>query len=68
MVLGALARRPFGAFDLGVSTGALIGYALPSFWAQLAMLTIAFRTGWFPIRGLRGNRAKVARNSATNTR
>ena len=59
IVLGALAaRRPFGPFDLGVSTGALIGYALPSFWlAQLAMLTIAFRTGWFPIQGMTDARA-----------
>jgi peptide/nickel transport system permease protein len=59
VVLGALAaRRPFGPFDLSVSTGALIGYALPSFWlAQLAMLTIAFRTGWFPIQGMTDARA-----------
>ena len=59
VLLGALAaRRPFGPFDLGVSTGALIGYALPSFWlAQLAMLTIAFRTGWFPIQGMTDARA-----------
>ena len=59
VALGALAaRRPFGPFDLGVSTGALIGYALPSFWlAQLAMLTIAFRTGWFPIQGMTDARA-----------
>jgi peptide/nickel transport system permease protein len=59
IVLGALAaRRPFGPFDLGVSTGALVGYALPSFWlAQLAMLTIAFRTGWFPIQGMTDARA-----------
>jgi len=59
VTLGALAaRRPFGPFDLGVSTGALVGYALPSFWlAQLAMLTIAFRTGWFPIQGMTDARA-----------
>jgi len=59
VVVGALAaRRPFGPFDLSVSTGALIGYALPSFWlAQLAMLTIAFRTGWFPIQGMTDARA-----------
>lgn len=59
IVVGALAaRRPFGPFDLSVSTGALIGYALPSFWlAQLAMLTIAFRTGWFPIQGMTDARA-----------
>ncbi len=59
VMLGALAaRRPFGPFDLGVSTTALVGYALPSFWlAQLAVLTIAFRTGWFPIQGMTDARA-----------
>jgi peptide/nickel transport system permease protein len=60
IALGALAaRRPFGPFDLTISTGALIGYALPVFWlAQLAMLTIAFRTGWFPIQGMTTARAE----------
>jgi len=59
IAVGALAaRRPFGPFDLGVSTLALVGYALPVFWlAQLAMLTIAFRTGWFPIQGMTTARA-----------
>jgi peptide/nickel transport system permease protein len=59
VALGALAaRRPFGAFDLAVSTTALVGYALPVFWmAQVAMLTIAFRTGWFPIQGMTDARA-----------
>ena len=59
ITLGALvARRPFGPFDLGVSTAALVGYALPVFWlAQLTMLTIAFRTGWFPIQGMTDARA-----------
>ncbi len=59
VALGALAaRRPFGPFDLVVSTTALVGYALPAFWlAQLAMLTIAFRTGWFPIQGMTTARA-----------
>ena len=59
IALGALAaRRPFGPVDLAVSTTALIGYALPVFWlAQLAMLTIAFRTGWFPIQGMTDARA-----------
>jgi peptide/nickel transport system permease protein len=54
ILLGALAaRRPFGPFDLAVSTSALVGYALPAFWlAQLAMLTLAFRFGWFPIQGM----------------
>ncbi|MGI8809243.1 MAG: ABC transporter permease [Acidimicrobiales bacterium] len=59
IALGVLAaRRPFGPFDLAVSTTALIGYALPVFWlAQLAMLTIAFRIGWFPIQGMTDARA-----------
>jgi len=59
IALGALAaRRPFGPFDLAISTTALVGYALPVFWlAQLAMLTIAFRTGWFPIQGMTDARA-----------
>ena len=59
ILLGALAaRRPFGPFDLTVSTAALVGYALPVFWlAQMAMLTIAFRTGWFPIQGMTDARA-----------
>jgi peptide/nickel transport system permease protein len=49
ILLGALA----GPFDLAVSTTALVGYALPVFWlAQLAMLTLAFRFGWFPIQGM----------------
>jgi peptide/nickel transport system permease protein len=54
VVLGVVAaRRPFGLTDLGFSTIALVGYALPVFWlAQLALLTIAFRTGWFPIQGM----------------
>jgi peptide/nickel transport system permease protein len=59
IALGAVAaRRPFGPFDLTMSTVALVGYALPVFWlAQLAMLTIAFRTGWFPIQGMTTARA-----------
>ena len=60
IALGAMAaRRPFGPFDLAASTAALVGYALPVFWlAQLAMLTIAFRTGWFPIQGMTDARAQ----------
>lgn len=59
VALGVLAaRRPFGPFDFAVSTAALLGYALPVFWlAQLAMLTVAFRTGWFPIQGMTDARA-----------
>ena len=59
IVLGLLAaRRPFGVLDLGVSTVALVGSALPVFWlAQLALLTVAFQTGWFPIQGMTDARA-----------
>jgi peptide/nickel transport system permease protein len=57
--LGILAaRRPYGPFDLGLSTVALVGYALPVFWlAQLAVLLVAFKTGWFPIQGMTDARA-----------
>jgi peptide/nickel transport system permease protein len=59
LLLGLIAaRRPLGLLDLGVSTAALIGYAVPVFWlAQLALLTIAFRTGLFPIQGMTDARA-----------
>jgi peptide/nickel transport system permease protein len=52
--LGAMsARRPFGPFDLGVSVACLIGYATPSFLlAQVALLTLAFYAGLFPIHGM----------------
>ena len=49
----AAARRPHGLFDLGMSTAALVGYALPGFWlAQLAVFTLAFRYGVFPSSGM----------------
>jgi peptide/nickel transport system permease protein len=59
VALGALAaRRPYGPVDLGVSTGALLGHAVPVFWlAQIVLLLIAFRTGWFPIQGMTDARA-----------
>lgn len=51
-------RRPMGLFDLGVSTAALLGYALPVFWlAQLALLTLAVETGLFPVQGMSDARA-----------
>ena len=60
VALAALAaRKPFGRFDLGVSTVALIGYAVPAFWlGQVAILTVALRTGWFPLQGLTDARAQ----------
>lgn len=60
VALGLLAaRRPFGFVDLGLSTAALVGYALPVFWlAQIALLTLAFEGGWFPIQGMTSARAE----------
>ncbi len=53
------ARRPFGLADLGISTAALLGYALPVFWlAQLVLLAFAFELGWFPIQGMTDARAQ----------
>lgn len=59
IVLGALvARRPGGAFDLGVTVSALVGYAVPVFWlGQVALLTLAFGLGWFPLQGMTNARA-----------
>ena len=59
ILLGSLAaRKPFGPFDLGVSTTALVGYSLPAFWlGQLALMTLAFRTGLLPIQGMTDARA-----------
>jgi peptide/nickel transport system permease protein len=62
IVVGALAaRRPFGPFDLGVTAGSLVAYATPVFWlAQLALLTLAFRAGLFPVQGMTAARAPDA--------
>jgi peptide/nickel transport system permease protein len=55
------ARRPLGLLDLGVSTTALVTYALPVFWlAQLGLLTLAFRAGWFPVQGMTDARAETS--------
>jgi len=60
ILLGTLAaRRPFGPVDLTVSGGSLLGYALPGFWlAQVALLVLGFRAGWFPVQGMRDARAQ----------
>ncbi|MDQ4097235.1 MAG: ABC transporter permease [Actinomycetota bacterium] len=62
VVVGLIAaRRPLGLLDLGVSTTALVTYALPVFWlAQLGLLTLAFRAGWFPIQGMTDARAEAS--------
>ncbi len=53
LLLGQLAaRRPFGMFDLTLNTATLVLYAMPAFWlAQIVVLTVALRTGWFPVQG-----------------
>ena len=36
-----------------INAAALLGYAAPSFWlGQLALLTLAVGTGWFPVQGM----------------
>lgn len=59
IALGVLsARRAGRPMDLGLRVTSLLGYATPSFWlAQLALLVIAFRSGWFPIQGMTDPRA-----------
>ena len=55
------ARRPFGLMDMGVSSAALVAYALPVFWlAQLGLLSLAFEAGWFPIQGMTDARADLS--------
>lgn len=59
VILGVLAARRAGRpTDLGLRITSLLGYATPSFWlAQLAVLFIAFRSGWFPVQGMTDPRA-----------
>ena len=54
VLLGLLvARRPFGAADVAVTTTCLVGYATPVFWlAQIAVLFLGFRAGLFPVQGM----------------
>jgi peptide/nickel transport system permease protein len=54
VALGVLAaRRADGAADLLVRAGALLAHATPPFWlAQVAAITLALGTGWFPVQGL----------------
>jgi peptide/nickel transport system permease protein len=47
------ARRAHRPSDLFVRSAALVGCATPSFWlAQVAVLTLAVGTGWFPVQGM----------------
>ena len=54
IALGVLAARQVGRpADLALRTGALLTHATPSFWlAQMAAITLALGTGWFPVQGL----------------
>jgi peptide/nickel transport system permease protein len=62
LALGVLAaRRADGAADFVVRTGALLGYATPSFWlAQIAAITLALGTGLFPVQGFTDARRQLA--------
>lgn len=53
LFLGRMAaRRPLGLVDLTISTGSLVGYAVPAFWlGQLAVIVFAVHLGWFPLSG-----------------
>jgi peptide/nickel transport system permease protein len=54
VALGVLAARRAGrSTDLALRTGALLAHAMPSFWlAQMAAISLALATGWFPVQGL----------------
>ena len=54
IALGVVAARRAGRpADLVLRTGALLAYATPAFWlAQMAAITLALGTGWFPVQGL----------------
>lgn len=47
------ARRPSGPLDAGITSAALLGYAIPGFWlGQLAILYLAINHRWFPAGGM----------------
>ena len=54
VALGVVAaRRADRGADVALRVTALLGHATPPFWlAQIAVLTIAVGTGWFPVQGL----------------
>ncbi|MET0488176.1 MAG: ABC transporter permease [Candidatus Rokuibacteriota bacterium] len=62
LALGVLAaRRADRTADFVVRTGALLGYATPSFWlAQIAAITLALGTGLFPVQGFTDARRQLA--------
>lgn len=59
--LGVLTSRfPRGRTDLAIRAVSLTAYATPSFWlAQLAVLFLAYRAGWFPVQGMTDARAQT---------
>jgi peptide/nickel transport system permease protein len=62
VALGVLAARLAGRpADLALRTGALLAHAMPTFWlAQMAAITLALGTGWFPVQGLTDARRALA--------
>lgn len=56
----ATSRRPRSRGDVAVRGVALAAYATPSFWlAQLAVLFLAYRAGWFPVQGMTDARSRA---------
>ena len=58
ILMGVLAsRRPSGPVDAGVTSVALLGYAIPGFWlGQLAILLFGVKLGWFETVGMHDSR------------
>jgi peptide/nickel transport system permease protein len=54
LLLGTMAASRRGAAtDHLIGVGSLAGHAVPSFWlAQLALLFLSVRLGWFPVQGM----------------
>lgn len=53
-------RYPRGGRDLAIRAVSLTAYATPSFLlAQLAVLLLAYRTGWFPVQGMTDARSQA---------
>ncbi len=57
----AAARRAHRPSDLVLRVAALCGYATPSFWlGQLAVVTLAFGAGLFPVHGMSNPRGTAS--------
>lgn len=47
------AQRPFSWVDWSISSSALMGFSVPSFWlGQLLIVFVAVRLGWLPAQGM----------------